>query len=86
MWDYDVGLVRITPFFKCLGYAKVSTPCVTVSISEPTADSLSKTKPSQMLDKNPGLRDITPSITGGAVSAQGMTRYVVLHWLVKHNH
>lgn len=51
MWDYDVGLVRITPFFKCLGYAK--------------------TKPSQMLDKNPGLRDITPSITGGAVSAQG---------------
>ncbi|KAJ3489951.1 hypothetical protein NLG97_g5888 [Lecanicillium saksenae] len=50
MWDYDVGLVRITPFFKCLGYAK--------------------TKPSQMLDKNPGLRDITPSITGGAVSAQ----------------
>lgn len=25
MWDYDVGLVRITPFFKCLGYAKVST-------------------------------------------------------------
>ncbi|KAJ2975677.1 hypothetical protein NQ176_g5389 [Zarea fungicola] len=29
------------------------------------------TKPSQMLDKNPGLREITPSITGGAVSAQG---------------
>ncbi|TQV98820.1 hypothetical protein V2A60_007483 [Cordyceps javanica] len=51
MWDYDVGLVRITPFFKCMGFAK--------------------TKPSQMLDKNPGLRDITPSITGGAVSAQG---------------
>lgn len=24
MWDYDVGLVRITPFFKCLGFAKVS--------------------------------------------------------------
>ncbi|KAL7804634.1 hypothetical protein V8C44DRAFT_254890 [Trichoderma aethiopicum] len=51
MWDYNVGLVRMTPFFKCLGYAK--------------------TKPSQMLDKNPGLRDISPSITGGAVSAQG---------------
>ncbi|KAL6881271.1 hypothetical protein J3F83DRAFT_46106 [Trichoderma novae-zelandiae] len=51
MWDYNVGLVRMTPFFKCLGYAK--------------------TKPSQMLDKNPGLRNISPSITGGAVSAQG---------------
>ncbi|RFU77271.1 apses transcription factor xbp1 [Trichoderma arundinaceum] len=46
MWDYNVGLVRMTPFFKCLGYPK-------------------------MLDKNPGLRDISPSVTGGAVSAQG---------------
>ncbi|ODA76302.1 hypothetical protein RJ55_08147 [Drechmeria coniospora] len=51
MWDYNIGLVRMNPFFKCLGYAK--------------------TKPSQMLDKNPGLRDISPSITGGSVSAQG---------------
>lgn len=25
MWDYDVGLVRITPFFKCMGFAKVRT-------------------------------------------------------------
>jgi len=24
MWDYSVGLVRITPFFKCLNYTKVS--------------------------------------------------------------
>ncbi|KAG5993767.1 hypothetical protein E4U52_001684 [Claviceps spartinae] len=30
-----------------------------------------KTKPSKALDKNPGLRDVCPSITGGAVSAQG---------------
>ncbi|UNI21805.1 hypothetical protein JDV02_007761 [Purpureocillium takamizusanense] len=51
MWDYNIGLVRMTPFFKSLGYAK--------------------TKPSQMLDKNPGLRDISPSITGGSVGAQG---------------
>ncbi|KAH6607637.1 hypothetical protein Trco_003950 [Trichoderma cornu-damae] len=51
MWDYNVGLVRMTPFFKCQGYPK--------------------TKTSQMLDKNPGLRDISPSVTGGAVSAQG---------------
>jgi hypothetical protein len=24
MWDYEIGLVRITPFFKCFKYAKVS--------------------------------------------------------------
>jgi len=23
MWDYQVGLVRITPFFKALKYSKV---------------------------------------------------------------
>ncbi|QPG94794.1 hypothetical protein C2857_006992 [Epichloe festucae Fl1] len=51
MWDYSIGLVRMTPFFKSMGYAK--------------------TKPSQALDKNPGLRDVCPSITGGAVLAQG---------------
>lgn len=27
-----------------------------------------------MLDKNPGLREISPSITGGSVSAQGLSR------------
>ena len=25
MWDYNVGLVRITPFFKCCHYAKVNS-------------------------------------------------------------
>lgn len=24
MWDYNIGLVRITPFFKCCKYSKVS--------------------------------------------------------------
>jgi hypothetical protein len=24
MWDYNVGLVRITPFFKSCNYSKVS--------------------------------------------------------------
>ena len=24
MWDYNVGLVRMTSFFKCRGYSKVS--------------------------------------------------------------
>jgi hypothetical protein len=23
LWDYNVGLVRITPFFKCCKYSKV---------------------------------------------------------------
>lgn len=27
MWDYNIGLVRVTPFFKCLGYAKVRCRC-----------------------------------------------------------
>ncbi|KAM3077022.1 hypothetical protein ACMFMG_003511 [Clarireedia jacksonii] len=51
MWDYEVGLVRITPFFKCFKYAK--------------------TMPGRMLDLNPGLKDISHSITGGALRAQG---------------
>ncbi|KAK0701788.1 transcription regulator HTH, apses-type DNA-binding domain-containing protein, partial [Lasiosphaeria miniovina] len=51
MWDYNVGLVRMTPFFKCCKY--------------------SKTTPAKMLNVNPGLRDITHSITGGSIEAQG---------------
>ncbi|EHK99412.1 hypothetical protein M7I_4708 [Glarea lozoyensis 74030] len=51
MWDYNIGLVRITPFFKCLKY--------------------SKTTPAKMLNSNPGLKEITNSITGGALAAQG---------------
>ncbi|KAL1912655.1 hypothetical protein Sste5344_001245 [Sporothrix stenoceras] len=51
MWDYNVGLVRMTPFFKCCKY--------------------SKTTPAKMLNLNPGLRDITHSITGGSIMAQG---------------
>lgn len=23
LWDYQIGLVRVTPFFKALGYSKV---------------------------------------------------------------
>lgn len=26
MWDYNVGLVRMTPFFKCCKYSKVQRP------------------------------------------------------------
>ncbi|KAI1647931.1 uncharacterized protein F4817DRAFT_87276 [Daldinia loculata] len=51
MWDYNVGLVRMTPFFKCCKYPK--------------------TTPAKMLNLNPGLKDITHSITGGSIMAQG---------------
>ncbi|KAL8989600.1 MAG: hypothetical protein Q9177_001553 [Variospora cf. flavescens] len=51
MWDYNNGLVRITPFFKALEYPK--------------------TTPARMLGKNPGLKEICHSITGGSLAAQG---------------
>ncbi|OCK76325.1 DNA-binding domain of Mlu1-box binding protein MBP1, partial [Lepidopterella palustris CBS 459.81] len=51
LWDYNIGLVRITPFFKCCKY--------------------SKTTPAKVLNLNEGLRDISYSITGGALAAQG---------------
>ncbi|KAI0117275.1 hypothetical protein F4814DRAFT_281892 [Daldinia grandis] len=57
MWDYNVGLVRMTPFFKCCKYPK--------------------TTPAKMLNLNPGLKDITHSITGGSIMAQG-------YWMPYH--
>ncbi|KAH9864019.1 hypothetical protein J1614_009952 [Plenodomus biglobosus] len=51
VWDYNVGLVRITPFFKSCKY--------------------SKTIPAKALRENPGLKDISYSITGGALVCQG---------------
>ncbi|KAL8734332.1 MAG: hypothetical protein Q9166_001530 [cf. Caloplaca sp. 2 TL-2023] len=51
MWDYNIGLVRVTPFFKALEYPK--------------------TTPARMLGKNPGLKEICHSITGGSLTAQG---------------
>ncbi|KAF4546082.1 APSES transcription factor protein [Lasiodiplodia theobromae] len=51
MWDYNVGLTRITHFFKCCKY--------------------SKTTPARAISLNPGLRDISHSITGGSLLAQG---------------
>ncbi len=77
MWDYNVGLVRMTPFFKCCKYSKVgrrahrkttrpSPESARLTFSRP------KTMPAKMLNMNPGLRDITYSITGGSIMAQGM--------------
>ncbi|KAK0924013.1 hypothetical protein LTR57_006389 [Friedmanniomyces endolithicus] len=51
MWDYQVGLVRITPFFKALVH--------------------SKTTPTRAIAANPGLKELSHSITGGALAAQG---------------
>ncbi|KAF9700295.1 hypothetical protein EKO04_001253 [Ascochyta lentis] len=51
VWDYNVGLVRMTPFFKSCKY--------------------SKTVPAKALRENPGMKDISYSITGGALVCQG---------------
>ncbi|KAF1834379.1 hypothetical protein BDW02DRAFT_341721 [Decorospora gaudefroyi] len=57
VWDYNVGLVRMTPFFKSLKY--------------------SKTIPAKALRENPGLKNISYSITGGALVCQG-------YWMPYH--
>ncbi|KAL8869574.1 MAG: hypothetical protein Q9174_004175 [Haloplaca sp. 1 TL-2023] len=67
MWDYNNGLVRITPFFKALEYSKVSD--LPHAPASPT--DIAKTMPARMLSKNPGLREICHSITGGSLAAQG---------------
>ncbi|KAF2690154.1 hypothetical protein K458DRAFT_399530 [Lentithecium fluviatile CBS 122367] len=51
VWDYNVGLVRMTPFFKSLKYTK--------------------TVPAKALKENPGMKEISYSITGGALVCQG---------------
>ena len=40
MWDYNVGLVRITPFFKCQEYQKVHhTYSIGMCYADPWSDS-----------------------------------------------
>ena len=68
MWDYNVGLVRITPFFKCCKYSKV---CNWPSFRLIRPNKKVQTTPAKMLNSNPGLREICHSITGGALAAQG---------------
>jgi len=53
MWDYNVGLVRITPFFKCCKYSKVSptmayerTACLPASTDNARPRSQSQPGPS----------------------------------------
>lgn len=68
MWDYNIGLVRITPFFKCLGYAKV---CVQRRHMSNITDIVAQTIPAKAIGASPGLKDLCYSITGGALAAQG---------------
>ncbi|KFY31140.1 hypothetical protein V493_01367 [Pseudogymnoascus sp. VKM F-4281 (FW-2241)] len=68
MWDYNIGLVRITPFFKCCNYSKV---CCFCAQNNTTPSNKLQTIPAKMLNMNPGLKEITHSITGGALAAQG---------------
>jgi hypothetical protein len=68
MWDYNIGLVRTTPLFKCSGYSKVWHARL-LELGHVT--DVAQTTPAKMLNRNPGLRDICHSITGGALVAQG---------------
>ena len=67
MWDYNVGLVRITSFFKSLKHPKVANLC---QKKTPTL-TVFKTMPAKVMTANPGLKEISHSITGGSISAQG---------------
>ncbi|KAF5257973.1 hypothetical protein FOXYS1_11479 [Fusarium oxysporum] len=40
MWDYNVGLVRMTPFFKCRGYGKATAQGALIPIFGPDFPSL----------------------------------------------
>lgn len=72
MWDYNVGLVRMTPFFKCCKYSKViHSSLSTVAEDLSLIFFFAKTTPAKMLNMNPGLKEITHSITGGSIMAQG---------------
>ncbi|KAF1989843.1 DNA-binding domain of Mlu1-box binding protein MBP1, partial [Aulographum hederae CBS 113979] len=51
LWDYNIGLVRVTPFFKSCKF--------------------NKTTPGRVIKANPGLHEVSHSITGGALAAQG---------------
>lgn len=70
MWDYNIGLVRTTPLFRSQNYSKVSQRLRDPSHRSSNANH-AQTTPAKVLDANPGLREISHSITGGAIVAQG---------------
>lgn len=67
MWDYQIGLVRITPFFKALKFSKVRLLCAPFPVPTDT----SQTTPAKALTATHGLKELSHSITGGALAAQG---------------
>lgn len=72
MWDYNCGLVRITPFFKACKYSKVSAATPSCQAFPAYADrSDHQTTPAKALNANPGLKEMSHSVTGGALVAQG---------------
>jgi hypothetical protein len=50
MWDYNIGLVRITPFFKSCKYSKVCCSCLDTG---PATDA-SLDNASESLERQPG--------------------------------
>ncbi|KAL9060788.1 MAG: hypothetical protein Q9162_000492 [Coniocarpon cinnabarinum] len=69
MWDYNIGLVRITPFFKCQGYQKVCGCCCAQAAG--CLLTPHQTIPAKVIQQNSGLSDLCHSITGGSLAAQG---------------
>lgn len=60
----------MTPFFKCKGSPKVRVTKEKEDFAVRLTVTL-KTAPAKMLNSNPGLSEITHSITGGSLAAQG---------------
>lgn len=72
MWDYNNGLMRVTPFFKACGFQKVSPVDSWLPYMGSYLTSFSsQTTPAKALKANSGLIDLCHSITGGALAAQG---------------
>ena len=71
MWDYNIGLVRVTALFKSLNHTKVCTQEIADGDESPQLIKMEQTMPAKIMNANPGLREISHSITGGAISAQG---------------
>ena len=67
MWDYNIGLVRITPFFKCYKYTKVHA----LERLKNQLTGINKAVSAKMLNLNPGLKELTHKVTGGVLVAQG---------------
>lgn len=88
MWDYNDGLVRMTPFFRSLGHQKVCYSPSTLTVQSQlhaqhphlpfSRTSLplwsltrGQTVPNKAIRENPGLNELSHSITGGKICTQG---------------